>query len=449
MTLIKVLFWKWKKTINSKLKGWAGVSLRVENGLLFRAKENFGLGITLIFDHFQRMQLIKCDLLQNSVDDSIRTLYKHREKLNSKCSRVWRATNVSKVINSEVTLNLCFPGQSDKLGLGFGNFNPNPSAEERRKMITNKAQSFSEQKRLNHSLTLKQQGVWLQWAEKALPFDFSWKNLIWSPFSKVARFVLNASVNWLKTPSLLKLWGLSETSSCFLCPSQQCTLHHILSNCPFALSSKRYTWRHDSILLCLKTPFEKQLSICNSEKWSFKTPHISKSFVPAGRKQTQRCAAKVCRKCDLDGSDDWKILIDFDGEQIVFPPEIISTSERPDIIIWSHASQKVLLIELTCPAEEGIDAAKIRKETKYMDLINQISEFTNWKVSFMTIEVGACGFVGKSIWNCLGKLGFSHSASTKICKSVSLVAAKCSYAIYLASKSRSWDAQRPLLACED
>ena len=121
------------------------------------------------------MQLIKCDLLQNSVDDSIRTLYKYREKLNSKCSRVWRATNVSKVINSEVTLNLCFPGQSNQLGLGFGNFNPNPSAEERRKMITNKAQSFSEQKRLNHSLTLKQQGVWLQWAEKALPFDFSWK----------------------------------------------------------------------------------------------------------------------------------------------------------------------------------------------------------------------------------------------------------------------------------
>jgi len=67
----------------------------------------------------------------------------------------------------------------------------------------------------------------------------------------------------------------------------------------------------------------------------------------------------------------------------------------------------------------------------------------------MTIEVGARGFVGKSLWNCLGKLGFSHSASTKICKSVSLIAAKCSYAIYLASKSRSWDAQRPLLACED
>ena len=115
-------------------------------------------------------------------------------------------------------------------------------------MITNKAQSFSEQKRLNHFLTFQQQGVWLQWAEKALPFDFSWKNLIWSPFSKVARFVLNASVNWLKTPSLLKLWGLSEISSCVLCPSQQCTIHHILSNCPFALSSKRYTCRHDSIV---------------------------------------------------------------------------------------------------------------------------------------------------------------------------------------------------------
>ena len=73
-----------QKAINPKLKSWAGVSLRVENGLLFRAKENFGLGITPIFDHFQRMQLIKCDLLQNSVDDSIRTLYKHRENIKFK-----------------------------------------------------------------------------------------------------------------------------------------------------------------------------------------------------------------------------------------------------------------------------------------------------------------------------------------------------------------------------
>ena len=63
---------------------------------------------------------------------------------------------------------------------------------------------------------------------------------------------------------------------------------------------------------------------------------------------SQRYAAKVRRKCELDGSDDWKILVDFDSEQIVFPPEILSTSERPDIIIWSNASRKVLLIELTC-----------------------------------------------------------------------------------------------------
>ena len=66
----KIFVLEMQKTINPKLKGWAGVSIRVENGLLFRAQENFGLGITSIFDHFQRMQLIKCDLLQNSVDDS-------------------------------------------------------------------------------------------------------------------------------------------------------------------------------------------------------------------------------------------------------------------------------------------------------------------------------------------------------------------------------------------
>ena len=38
-----------QKAINPKLKGWAGASLRVENGLLFRAKENFGLVSLLSF----------------------------------------------------------------------------------------------------------------------------------------------------------------------------------------------------------------------------------------------------------------------------------------------------------------------------------------------------------------------------------------------------------------
>ena len=89
------------------------------------------------------------------MDSDIQQLYKIREQKNSKLNRVWKATQLCQTVNAEVTLNLKFPGQNSTQGIGFGNFNPNPTAAERRKLITAKAFSFSEQKRLNHSLSLK------------------------------------------------------------------------------------------------------------------------------------------------------------------------------------------------------------------------------------------------------------------------------------------------------
>ena len=67
-------------------------------------------------------------------------------------------------------------------------------------------------------------------------------------------------------------------------------------------------------------------------------PHISSSFVPAG-------------------SNDWKLLIDLPDANYVFPPEVLATFQRPDIVIWSERLQKILLIELTCPSEENIAEA--------------------------------------------------------------------------------------------
>ena len=97
-----------QRNVNMTLKNWAGISKSVDNGLMFRSKKNFGLGLTAIADHYQKMQLIKCQLLQNSKDPTIRELYKNRENLNAKLSRVWKAANVSEMVNAEVDLNLKF-----------------------------------------------------------------------------------------------------------------------------------------------------------------------------------------------------------------------------------------------------------------------------------------------------------------------------------------------------
>ena len=140
--------------INRQLKSWAGISRTVDNGLLFR-----GLGLTEIS---ARMQLIKCELLRTSKDNTIQKLYKTREAINSKLTRVWKASKLSSIVNAEVELNLKFPVQDGNQGIGFGNFDPNPSALKRRCLVTSKASAIIEESHLIHSLSLKQQSVWLQ-----------------------------------------------------------------------------------------------------------------------------------------------------------------------------------------------------------------------------------------------------------------------------------------------
>ena len=158
------------------------------------------------------MQLVKCELLRNSKDPSIRELFKTRGIKNSNLSRIWKATNVYKVATAEVDLDIKFPSQHSNQGIGFGNFTPNPTPSQKRNLITAKAASFSEEARLAHTLSFKQQSVWLQWAEVSEPFDLSWRNLIWGSLSThVVKFVLNATVNWVRTPALLHLWATNRT----------------------------------------------------------------------------------------------------------------------------------------------------------------------------------------------------------------------------------------------
>ena len=105
---------------------WDGIYLRVDNRLLFQSKENFGLGLTSIIDHYERIQLIKCELLQNSIYLTVQKLYHIRADKNAKLSKVWKATNLPRVADAKVDTNRKFPTQNNNKGIGFGNVNPNP-----------------------------------------------------------------------------------------------------------------------------------------------------------------------------------------------------------------------------------------------------------------------------------------------------------------------------------
>ena len=58
----------------------------------------------------------------------------------------------------------------------------------------------------------------------------------------------------------------------------------------------------------------------------------------------------------LDVCTDWRVFADVD-QQFAFPMKITSTRQRPDIVIWSVNSKKVIIAELTIPFEVNIDWA--------------------------------------------------------------------------------------------
>ena len=113
-------------------------------------------------------------------------------------------------------------------------------------------------------------------------------------------------------------------------------------------------------------------------------------------------------------------------------------------MIWSPRKKVVILGELTCPAGEGIQNATNRKQERYVD-IQELIRRNGWTPHLFTFEVGARGLVAKSKLPFLRTIGFSCRSTSRIAKDLSLIAAKHSYAIYLAHESKHWDSKRELL----
>ena len=160
-------------------------------------------------------------------------------------------------------------------------------------------------------------------------------------------------------------------------------------------------------------------------------------FVRAGNRVPAPKHPKPTNQSLLCCANDWQLLVDYEHKKVVFPPIICSTNLRPDVMIWSPMARRDVLHELTCPAEEGIQAAQIRKDARYRELLESI-KLAGWLPDLFTIEVGARGLVGGSTFRVLMKLGLPSAEANALCKTLSAVVARCSYAVYLAHNSLVW-----------
>ena len=146
----------------------------------------------------------------------------------------------------------------------------------------------------------------------------------------------------------------------------------------YSLDQKRYTWRHDSVLVNIRNKLVNVLEKFNNQKagnqLKASKEWFKACFVKSGGAKTNlsKDARDKLSRSILESANDWELLVDLE-KQVQFPSSIIATSLRPDVVLWSKMSRKVILIELTCCAEEGIHNAHVRKDTKYTPLVNDIN----------------------------------------------------------------------------
>ena len=121
----------------------------------------------------------------------------------------------------------------------------------------------------------------------------------------------------------------------------------------------------------------------------------------------------------------------------MFPGHIAVSALRPDIVIYSNTSKRVIIVELTCPCEENMESWHSTKLLKYSGLASVISS-NGWYCDLFTIEVGARGYCSRSVTTCLKRLGFCNNLAFASAKKFGEISIRASFCIWVAINSKVW-----------
>ena len=165
------------------------------------------------------------------------------------------------------------------------------------------------------------------------------------------------------------------------------------------------------------------------------------SFVKAASKPLPGCASSrpqaITVQSHLAGADDWIFLFDLPDRPLAFPPHIVSTTSRPDVVIYSDALRRCILAELTSPMEDRVLTSSQLKMQRYASLQSVIIE-SSWTCDIITFEAGARGYISSGLRHLLKVLGVPKRKIDDICSACSQTALRASYSIFLHHRNAHW-----------
>ena len=177
---------------------------------------------------------------------------------------------------------------------------------------------------------LSQLGAWTR-RENYVRRRITWSDL-WKADLSQLRFQIQAVYDLLPSPSNLNTWGKRDTPACQLCGGKG-TLQHLLSGCARSLSERRYRWQHDQVFKVIAEV------VSGAIKSNIFSPGRHKViFVRTG--SSKQLQTKNKQRL-LSSAPDWQLLVDHE-RQTKFPAHIVETKLRPDIVMFSNSTKKVI-----------------------------------------------------------------------------------------------------------
>ena len=245
----------------------------------------------------------------------------------------------------------------------------------------------------DHISKLVVQGKFLELATAARN-DVTWNSYIYNLPSGTMKFIINASLDTLATKANLKRWGKSPSDKCPHCGYRE-TTNHILNCCKVYLDQGRYTWRHNNIM--------NDIAQCTDN-------------------------SKFDIFSDIPG------YTTSSGGSI--PPNILVTTQKPDIVFIVKKTQKISIFELTVPFEPRISESHRLKTEKYSVLEADINN-AGFQATITSFEIGSRGFIdteNKKTLKSIYEFTKKEITVKKFIDNISSLATSSSYYIFTCRK---------------
>ena len=132
---------------------------------------------------------------------------------------------------------------------------------------------------------------------------------------------------------------------------------------------------------------------------------------------------------------------------LFFPPNIIVTTQKPDLVLIDEAGRRIIIFELKCPFDSNIEKQHGYKMNKYAALVGDLS--TSFSVDLYCFEVSVRGQICrqnkarlKSFL--LASTGLRHISCKELIVNVSKAALLCSFSLFCARNEGLWSSHPDL-----